>query len=191
MASELRERIVDAAIEVLARHGPKGFGQVKVAREAGVAQGHLTYYFPRKSDLAAAVLERLTRDAREAMMPLLLGAGELPYEARVEAILATVRRALADDGRTRVTLALWAEAVEDHALASVLARGLELQRSALARLLARAEDDADVHLVMAAIRGLALEHLVSGRSAQSLDAALGRLRALLLRTPPREPPPHR
>lgn len=185
MSSELRERIIDAAIRVLERHGPKGFGQVKVSREAGVAQGHLTYYFPRKSDLAAAVLERITRESREAMMPLVLGAGELPYEARVEAIVGSVRRALSDDARTRVTLALWAEAVEDDALASVIARGLELQRSALAQLLARPEDDASVHLTMAAIRGLALEHLVSRRSAKSLEAVVERLRDLLLKSPRR------
>ena len=31
----------------------------EVAREAGLQQGHLTYYFPKKSDLVAAVLEAL------------------------------------------------------------------------------------------------------------------------------------
>jgi AcrR family transcriptional regulator len=52
--------IVDCAIGVLAEIGFAKFSGVKVAQRFGIRQSHLTYYFPTRDDLLAAMSERVT-----------------------------------------------------------------------------------------------------------------------------------
>lgn len=66
-----REQIVRATIRCLAREGYSGLTMKKVAREAGVSQGILHYYFADKRAILVAALERVMGDldrrvAREA-----------------------------------------------------------------------------------------------------------------------------
>jgi len=57
-----REQIVRATIRCLAREGYTRLTMKKVAREAGVSQGILHYYFADKRTMLAATLEAVTRD---------------------------------------------------------------------------------------------------------------------------------
>jgi len=57
-----REQIVRATIRCLAREGYTRLTMKKVAREAGVSQGILHYYFADKRAMLAATLEAVTRD---------------------------------------------------------------------------------------------------------------------------------
>ena len=57
-----REQIVRATIRCLAREGYTRLTMKKVAREAGVSQGILHYYFEDKRAMLAATLEVVTRD---------------------------------------------------------------------------------------------------------------------------------
>lgn len=177
-SDDLRERIVDAAVALLEAQGPKGFGQVRVARAAGVAQGHLTYYFPHKADLAAAVVERLGRDARRELEPLLGAALADPVAAHA-LFFAQVEKLLKNEKRSRAMLGLMAEALDDRALAKVLARTLVLQRGMMARLLGRDADDPDVHIAVAALRGLGIENLLSHGDPAQAEAVVARFRAWL------------
>ncbi|MGQ0544842.1 MAG: TetR/AcrR family transcriptional regulator [Betaproteobacteria bacterium] len=52
---EVRKRILEAALGLLAGRGAHGLTQPRVARAAGVRQSHLTYYFPTRADLLQAV----------------------------------------------------------------------------------------------------------------------------------------
>lgn len=179
MSEELRERIVDAALRLLETQGPKGFGQIRVAKEAGVAQGHLTYYFPRKSDLAAAVIERMSRDARREIEPLLTKAGSADSAAHHDLFFAQVKKLLKNDRRSRVMLGLLAEALEDRDLAAVLSRQLAMQRAMMAQLIGRNADDPDVHIALAALRGLGIENLLGRPDQAHVEAILARFRAWL------------
>lgn len=60
-ATSARERILDSATAVLRRHGYSGFSTRRVADEAAIALGNLTYHFPSKTELVRALIERLTR----------------------------------------------------------------------------------------------------------------------------------
>ncbi len=53
-------RILDSAETVLRRHGYAGFSTRRVAEEAAIALGNLTYHFPTKSELVRALISRLT-----------------------------------------------------------------------------------------------------------------------------------
>ena len=57
-----REQIVRATIRCLAREGYTRLTMKKIAREAGVSQGILHYYFADKRAMLAATLEAVTRD---------------------------------------------------------------------------------------------------------------------------------
>src|SRR5205809_5611641 len=57
-----RTAIVRATIRCLARDGYTGLTMKKVAREAGVSQGILHYYFADKRAILVAALETVTAD---------------------------------------------------------------------------------------------------------------------------------
>ena len=57
-----REQIVRATIRCLAREGYTRLTMKQVARQAGVSQGILHYYFADKRAMLAATLEAVTRD---------------------------------------------------------------------------------------------------------------------------------
>ncbi|MEM9876344.1 MAG: TetR/AcrR family transcriptional regulator [Myxococcota bacterium] len=143
----VRDRILDAAVRLVEKKGAKGFGQVKVAHEAGLKQGHLTYYFPRKTDLVAGVIQRITQKLRSDVVGLLSTHVD---PARREALLFDiVRRLLLERGRAWLLIGLVAESAEDDQLRRELAEGLRVQRELFARLVGRSPDDDEVRLAMA------------------------------------------
>lgn len=56
---ENRERILDAALSVFSSTGFRGATVDTLAREAGMTKPNLLYYFPTKTDLYRAVLQRV------------------------------------------------------------------------------------------------------------------------------------
>ena len=61
----MRQRIHDAAVDVLAQHGYAGFRTADVAIAAGVSRGALTHHYPTKDELVLAALEHVFRKAAE------------------------------------------------------------------------------------------------------------------------------
>jgi TetR/AcrR family transcriptional regulator len=70
-----RELILEAALPVFSAHGFKGATLDEIARAAGMSKPNLLYYFRRKQDIYAAVLER-TLEAWLAPLEALDPAGE-------------------------------------------------------------------------------------------------------------------
>lgn len=58
-ADSILGRILDSAELVLRREGYAGFSTRRVAQEAEIALGNLTYHFPTKSGLVRALIDRL------------------------------------------------------------------------------------------------------------------------------------
>jgi AcrR family transcriptional regulator len=54
-----QSRILEAALDLLSRHGISGVNMRAVAREAGVALGLVNYYYEDKSSLIRAALRRI------------------------------------------------------------------------------------------------------------------------------------
>lgn len=52
-----KEKILNAALDVLLQEGFPALTQTRVAEVAGVRQGLLTYHFPKRSDLLTAVVD--------------------------------------------------------------------------------------------------------------------------------------
>ncbi len=55
--NNVRRRILDSALDIVEAQGIKALTQPKIAKATGLRQSHLTYYFPRKADLLAALLD--------------------------------------------------------------------------------------------------------------------------------------
>jgi AcrR family transcriptional regulator len=57
VAADRRRQIVEAAIAVIAEQGIQNLSLSEIEKKAGMARGHLTYYFPAKEDILLAVFD--------------------------------------------------------------------------------------------------------------------------------------
>jgi AcrR family transcriptional regulator len=101
----VRDRILEAALGLLAESGAHELTQPKVSKAAGVRQSHLTYYFPTRADLLQAV-------AQYSIGTL---AGQLAHDrpATPQAVAQGIAQGSADKRRVRVMLGLVAAADRD------------------------------------------------------------------------------
>lgn len=95
-----RAKIIDAAMLVLRERGFAGLTQPRVAKEVGMRQSLLTYYYPTRFDLLAAV-GRNAVDRQLAAVRAMLGA--LVSLDQAAAAIATL---VTQHGNTRVLMAL-------------------------------------------------------------------------------------
>src|SRR5919197_1079370 len=66
-----RQQILSAGLEILREEGLPGFTQPRIAARTGLRQSHLTYYFPTRTDLLAAVARQaidIQLEAAKAMV---------------------------------------------------------------------------------------------------------------------------
>jgi len=110
-----REQIVQATIRCLARDGASGLRMKSVAREAGVSQGILHYYFTNKRAILIAALETVMADLNRRLEKLLEGSHDVQARLR-----ATVRGylELVDENRLFwiVFVEFWGEMMHDQEL---------------------------------------------------------------------------
>lgn len=59
MEPTTRQSVLNRARELFNEHGLEGVGVRELARDLGLSPGNLSYYFPRKQDLVAALMEEL------------------------------------------------------------------------------------------------------------------------------------
>lgn len=151
----VRTRIVDAALHLLETTGIRGVAQPRVAKVAGVFQGHLTYYFPKRHDLLEAVTDRFVELLR-AELP----AEIVPLFSRRKAAMVFVRKLVKNRARTRTLLGLVVAADEDPALRKRLVDNAGRLRKLVAGFVDRDVEDSDVDIVLATLWGLGLMHLI-------------------------------
>ena len=99
---QVRDRILEAALGLLAEGGTHELTQPRVAKAAGVRQSHLTYYFPTRGEL----LQEIARHSIEKL------AGQLAH-AREGTVADGIAAGAADKRRSRVMLGLVAAADRD------------------------------------------------------------------------------
>jgi len=101
----VRERILQAALKLLAESGAHELTQPRVSKAAGVRQSHLTYYFPTRADL----LQEVARYSIEKL------AGDLAHakEHNPAQVAQGIAAGSADKRRVRVMLGLVTAADRD------------------------------------------------------------------------------
>jgi AcrR family transcriptional regulator len=141
-ATDVRKRILDAALGLMAEHGFMEVTQPKIARAAGVRQSHLTYYFPTRGEL----LKALALHSIETLLGP-LAAGALAGKLTPELFAQVTGEALADKRRARVMLGLIVSSEEDREIKQFLRDFVARVRATMtdvARLLGRDPDRVNI-----------------------------------------------
>ena len=76
MTENSREKILIAATKIAQAHGYNGLNFRDLAEDVGIKAASIYYYFPSKSDLAAAVAKRYWENAATALETLLVGCSD-------------------------------------------------------------------------------------------------------------------
>ena len=131
-----REQIIKATLRCLARDGASGLRTKEVAREAGVSQGILHYYFTNKRAILIAALETVMADLNRRLVKLLQGAPDA--ETRLRGVIKGCL-ALADEKREFwvVFVEFWGEMMHDEELLRVNAALYRQFRRTLGALVAQ------------------------------------------------------
>ena len=136
MAPLRREQIVRATVRCLARDGYARLTMKKVAREAGVSQGSLHYYFADKRAMLVATLTAVSRDLDRRVAAAQSRAPREPA-ARLRAMVRTCLEVAVDRSEFWVVfLEFWGEMAHDRRLRAVNAEVYTRTRRLLARLIA-------------------------------------------------------
>jgi AcrR family transcriptional regulator len=95
-----RSQLIEAGLAILREEGLAGFTQAKIAARVNLKQGHLTYYFPTRTDILVAV-------ARSAIETQLAGLEKMVGEASsIEKAVAAITAATVRHENTRVLVAM-------------------------------------------------------------------------------------
>lgn len=176
--NDRRIQIVDATLGLVQEEGLAGLTQPRVAKRLGLRQSHVTYYFPTRGDLLAAVAEHAVL-RRIAALAAVLRARTL--HGRV----AALAEVLIDPEQTRVLLALTQIADRTPALRTHFrALGVGVAAPAAALLVSAGADPSPEALLLlqTASTGMAVVSLSAGLTDQkALEAQLLHLLAALPR----------
>jgi DNA-binding transcriptional regulator YbjK len=159
---ERKARIVDAAVDVVARVGVAGTTHRRVAAAADVPLGSLTYHFAGLSDLLALAFrrhaERMSR-VYEAHFD-----GVRTHEQFIDAVTDLIHgSAGADSGDWAVAYELYLAALRDPALRAVTESWMRTSRAVLERVV----DPTTARGVDALIEGLVMHRTLSTTAAVS------------------------
>jgi AcrR family transcriptional regulator len=178
-----RERILDAAIEVLKAEGYAGLTIAKVAAQAGESKPLVAYHFGSKQGLVQAsgraVAELITAEALAAVE------GATTVEEVIRGAAEGIERLLERDERlARLYFDLAAVSVVDAEVRGTIAEVNEQWRGVLTDLLTGASDGLPTArarvltlMVVAGVQGLALERIERGPTPE-----LRKARGLFIRS---------
>jgi TetR/AcrR family transcriptional regulator, cholesterol catabolism regulator len=130
-----QSRILEAALDLLSRHGISGVSMRAVAREAGVALGLVNYYYDDKTSLIRAALHRVDEHDLKLVAPD-------PLLAPEEQLRTALRRVAGPELLTTrylsLRLHLWALAQADEDYAEINTAAFDRYLDGLASLVSNA-----------------------------------------------------
>jgi AcrR family transcriptional regulator len=167
-----RERILEAAIEVLKSDGYAGLTIAKVAARAGESKPLVAYHYGSKQGLVGAagrsIAELITQEVLDSVD------GAMTVEAVIRGVDAGVERVVDDDERVaRLYFDLAAVSVVDPEIRRTIAEVNEQWRDVLVRLLTTAKDGLTpararvlTVMVIAGMQGMTLERIERGATPE-------------------------
>jgi len=161
---ERKSRIVDAAIDVVARHGVAGTTMRRIAAEADVPLGSLTYHFAGLDDLLAQAFQRHA----ERMSPLYEAHfdGVRDREGFIDAVADLIHGDAGADPRDwAVAYELYLAALRDPALRTVTEAWMRRSRAVLERFV----DPVTARGVDAMIEGMVMHLTLSTATFDRAD----------------------
>jgi AcrR family transcriptional regulator len=167
-----RERILDAAIEVLKSDGYAGLTLAKVASRAGESKPLVAYHYGSKQGLVQAAGRSIAEMITEEVLDAIDGATTV--EAVVRGVDAGVERVLDEDERVaRIYFDLAAVSVVDPEIRGTISEVNEQWREVLVRLLTEASDGLTpararvlTVMVISGLQGMTLERIERGATPE-------------------------
>lgn len=128
------EAILDAAMDVLINKGYKKLTLRRIALQAGIKVGNLTYYYRTKEALLKDLLENVLSDYLDEMARIVAASSDLP-EDRFVAIIEYLIEDLNTHRTSRFFPELWALANHDDYTEKLMENMYEAERRVLAELI--------------------------------------------------------
>ena len=130
-----QSRILEAALDLLSRHGISGVSMRSVAREAGVALGLVNYYYDDKTSLIRAALHRVDEQDLQLVAP---DPSSAPDEQLRKALQRVAGAELLTTRYLTLRLHLWALAQADEGYAEINAAAFDRYLDGVAALVSNA-----------------------------------------------------
>lgn len=161
-SANVRDRILEAALQIVEEQGIKALTQPRVAAAAGVRQSHLTYYFPRKADLFVALLQASHDRAKKGRRK----AGEESFKD----VMRGLKALMFDRQRMRFFLGIVLEASEEDDLRPVVEEHARALAERVAAQFGRIGEDPDVIRFIDTLRGMGIRALLESHAdAKDVD----------------------
>jgi AcrR family transcriptional regulator len=155
-----RKQIIDAGLALLREEGLSSLTQPRIAARTGLRQSHLTYYYPTRAALLAAVARAAIEAQAAAAHDMVAQITSLKKAAEI--IAAATARA----ENTRVLVALNQAADREPEVAALfnqLTEGFVVELTALLKKLGLEPSTSNADLVHALFIGLSVLQLATGR----------------------------
>lgn len=164
-----RDRIIDACLDVIAREGVTGTSHRRVAAEAGVPLGSMTYYFAGMGDLLHEAFARFARAASDDLGRRMAQAADLDAARRVVA-----EHIIDVSGRELVlSQELYTLAARDRRYRGITGAWMERSREALERHF----DPQTARMLDALVEGLTIHRALDrdARDPREVETAIARV----------------
>ncbi|WJL97288.1 TetR family transcriptional regulator [Microbacterium sp. ET2] len=169
-----RDRIIDACLGVLSREGVAGTSHRKVAAEAGVPLGAMTYYFDSMDELLLAAFTRFAQTISARFEQRMATATDAA--AAREAVIAIILEDVFNDDRELVlSHELYTLAARRPAYRSITTAWMKRSRTALERHF----DPATARVLDALIEGLTIHRALDSQPGDSRDVELAVTRIVM------------
>jgi AcrR family transcriptional regulator len=172
---DVRQKILDAALELVLESGVAALTQTRVARAAGLRQSHLTYYFPKR----ASLLEGVVQHMMDGMLQGMHAVAQAHAGKGAEALARAMGEMVSDPRRARLILALVVASDEERGI-KLWARGFiaTLRERLCAILRTVGLDESKVVLFHTLLVGTAILNVARDDEASRREAR-GTVRAAL------------
>lgn len=167
-----RDRIIDACLDVVARSGVAGTSHRKVAAQAGVPLGAMTYYFDGMDDLLREAFTRFASTVSDRFERRMNGAADA--EAAREAVTTIILEDVHGDDRDLVlSHELYTLAAREPSYRSITSGWMARSRAALERHF----DPETARMLDALIEGLTIHRALDSqaRDPREVEIAVGRI----------------
>lgn len=184
-SADTRQRLIAAAIEMIAQVGHAAATTSMIADRAAVSRGAIQYHFASKADLTVAIMEAIGAELNFRFDVARLA--EQPLEARLEAMIEHYW-AVFRGPMFRAGLSIWIAIAGDAALMARVEACLRSLREDVAAVWQTLFSDARcppdelasvLHIIMATMRGSAIAFM-AGRSSANFGAERAQLRRMAL-----------
>ena len=149
------DRILQAARDVLIKHGHAGFTTRRVADAAGISPGNLSYHFPSKRQLLRALITRLVADYSRQFGAFLSDA-EIPAEEGLQHLVRWLLNDAVREEGVHTFRELWAVSLHDPVICRAIDDLYDELMGHVEALLRRSNPQVDANAIREVVQYLAL-----------------------------------